>query len=54
VISGEVHLGSGSLVGAGAVILQGLRIGQGATVGAAACVLREVAPGVVVKGVPAR
>ena len=54
VISGEVHLGKGSLIGAGAVVLQGLWVGQGATVGAAACVVREVAPGVVVKGVPAR
>ncbi|MFS0911774.1 NeuD/PglB/VioB family sugar acetyltransferase [Microbacterium sp. 179-I 3D2 NHS] len=54
VISGAVEVGEGSLVGAAAVVLQGLRVGRAATVGAAACVTRDVEPGVVVKGVPAR
>lgn len=54
VVSGEVTIDRGALIGAGAVVLQGLTIGAGATVGAAACVVRDVAAGVVVKGVPAR
>lgn len=41
-------------VGSGAVILGGLRIGAGALVGAGAVVTRDVAPGAVVVGSPAR
>lgn len=54
VVSGEVSVGSEALVGAGATILQGLRVGERAIVGAMACVTRDVLPGVVAKGVPAR
>ena len=41
-------------LGSGAVILCGVRIGAGALVGAGAVVTRDVAPGAVVAGVPAR
>lgn len=54
VVSGDVVIESGVLVGAGAVILQGLTIGRDSTIGAAACVVRDVAPTTVVKGVPAK
>ena len=53
-ISGGVTLGDGVLVGTGARVLQYLEIGAGATVGAGAVVTRNVAPGSVVVGVPAR
>ncbi|MEV4489505.1 NeuD/PglB/VioB family sugar acetyltransferase [Micromonospora coxensis] len=53
-VSGDCALETGALVGAGAVVLPGLRIGAGATVGAGACVVRDVPPHTVVKGVPAR
>ena len=53
-VSGSVTIGERVLVGAGATILQGLAVGRAAVVGAAACVVRNVPPGVTVKGVPAR
>jgi sugar O-acyltransferase (sialic acid O-acetyltransferase NeuD family) len=53
-ISGDCHLEAGALVGTTAAVLQGCRIGAGAVVGAGACVVRDVPPGAVVRGVPAR
>ena len=47
-------IGDGASIGAGAVILPGLRIGEGAMVGAGAVVTRDVAPRMVVAGNPAR
>lgn len=49
----NTHVGSGVLVGAGAVVLDGRHVGDGSTVAAAACVVRDVASGTVVAGVPA-
>lgn len=42
------------LIGANAVIIEGVRIGKGAVVAAGAVVTRDVEPGMVVAGVPAR
>jgi len=44
----------GACIGSGAVIMGGVTIGAGALVGAGAIVTRDVAPKVVVAGVPAR
>jgi acetyltransferase-like isoleucine patch superfamily enzyme len=44
----------GASIGANATILPGLTIGEGAMVGAGAVVTKDVAPGVTVKGNPAR
>jgi acetyltransferase-like isoleucine patch superfamily enzyme len=41
-------------IGSGAVILGGVTIGEGALIGAGAVVTRDVEPGMVVAGVPAR
>ena len=53
-VSGSVKIGEGAFIGSGATILQGLSIGNGATVGAGAVVTRDVLPGTIVVGVPAR
>ncbi|MET8252084.1 acetyltransferase [Micromonospora sp. NPDC005197] len=53
-VSGYCRLGDGVLVGTTAAILPKLTVGRDATVGAGACVTRDVPPGVVVTGVPAR
>ncbi len=42
------------LIGAGAVVLEGVRVGEGAVVAAGAVVTEDVPPGVVVAGSPAR
>jgi acetyltransferase-like isoleucine patch superfamily enzyme len=44
----------GASIGSGAVILCGITIGVDATIGAGAVVTRDVPPGAVVAGVPAR
>ena len=41
-------------IGSGAIVMGGIRIGKGALIGAGAVVTRDVAPGSVVAGVPAR
>ncbi len=53
-ISGDCVLEDQVLVGVAGVVLNGLRVGRGSVVGGSACVVREVPPGVVVKGIPAR
>lgn len=57
--NGNVHIGDGAYIGAGAVLRNGrpgtpLLIGEGAVVGMGAVVTRSVAPGAVVVGNPAR
>lgn len=49
-----IVLGRNVWVGSNATILQGVTIGDNAVVGAGAVVTRDVAPGAVVVGVPAR
>ncbi|NUS54160.1 MAG: acetyltransferase [Streptomycetaceae bacterium] len=53
-VSGNVRLRAGTTVGSNAVVLQGRTVGEGAFVGAGAVVTRDVAPGTVVVGSPAR
>jgi sugar O-acyltransferase (sialic acid O-acetyltransferase NeuD family) len=53
-ISGHVTIGEAVLIGAGACIREGLTIGDGAVVGMGAVVLKDVPPGEVWVGNPAR
>lgn len=53
-ISGNVRLESGVSIGTGAVVIQGVTVGENVTVGAGAAVIRELPPGCVAVGVPAR
>jgi acetyltransferase-like isoleucine patch superfamily enzyme len=49
-----VRFRRGCYVGAGALVLPGVTVGEGAVVAAGAVVTRDVPPGVIVAGVPAR
>lgn len=53
-ILGNVTIGNECAVGAGSVILPGLTIGEKAVIGAGAVVTSNVAPGRIVKGIPAK
>jgi len=53
-LAGAVTLGTGAFVGIGACVTQGRTIGDWATAGAGSAVVRNVRPGAVVVGVPAR
>lgn len=52
--TGKVEIGANVLIGANSTILPGVRIGEGAQVGAGSLVNRDVPPGALAAGVPAR
>lgn len=54
VLCGNVKIGAGTFVGANAVIRQGIMVGNNAMIGAGAVVVKEVADGETVTGVPAK
>lgn len=49
-----VRIGDNVFVGANAVVLEGVKVGKGCVIAAGAVVLKDVPPGVVAAGVPAR
>lgn len=51
---GEVNIGDRAYIGAGAILLPGIKIGKGSIVGAGAVVTMDVKEGSVVGGVPAK
>jgi sugar O-acyltransferase (sialic acid O-acetyltransferase NeuD family) len=53
-LSGGVRVGAGALIGVGACVAPLCTVGDRATIGAGAAVVRDIPPGVIAKGVPAR
>ena len=51
--TGEIHVGERAMIGAGAIVLPGVRIGRGAQVAANSLVAEDVPPETTVAGVPA-
>ena len=54
ILVGRVRIRKNGYIGAKAIILPGVTIGEGAIVAAGAVVTKDVAPGVIVAGVPAK
>ncbi|MEL7035887.1 MAG: gamma carbonic anhydrase family protein [Cyanobacteria bacterium J06592_8] len=50
----SAHIERGSLIGMGAIILNGVRVGSGSIIGAGAVVTKDVPPRTLVAGVPAK
>ncbi len=53
-ISGNVHIGEGTDVGTGAVIIQGVRIGRWSVIGAGTVVTKDIPDNCTAVGVPAK
>jgi sugar O-acyltransferase (sialic acid O-acetyltransferase NeuD family) len=53
-LAGNVRIGEGCFLGTGCVVIPGITIGAGTTIGAGAVVVRDIGPGLVAVGCPAR
>ena len=50
----SAHIERGSLIGIGAIVLNGVRVGTGSIIGAGAVVTKNVPPGSLVVGLPGK
>ena len=50
----SAHIERGSLIGIGAIVLNGVRVGTGSIIGAGAVVTKNIPPGSLVMGVPGK
>ncbi len=53
-LCGNVHVGEGSWIGAGAIVIPGIKIGKWCTIGAGAVVIKDIPDGATAVGNPAR
>jgi len=53
-ISGNCSIGSGCYIGTGACIKEGVHVGENTIIGMGSCVFRDIGPGMIVVGNPAR
>ncbi len=53
-LCGNVHVGEGSWIGAGAIVIPGIKIGRWCTIGAGSVVIRDIPDGVTAYGNPCR
>ncbi len=53
-LCGNVHIGEGSWIGAGATIIPGIKIGKWCTIGAGSVVIRDIPDGVTAYGNPCK
>ncbi len=53
-LCGNVHIGEGSWIGAGAIVIPGIKIGRWCTIGAGSVVLRDIPDGSVAYGNPCK
>lgn len=53
-LSAPVHICAGAFIGARSIVLKGVTIGRGAVIGAGSVVTRDIPPGVIAAGNPAR
>lgn len=53
-LNAPIHICAGAFIGARSIVLKGVTIGRGAVIGAGSVVTRDVPPGVIAAGNPAR
>ena len=53
-IAGNVSIGRLAFLGVGVSVIPGISVGERAIIGGGACVVRDIPPGVLARGVPAR
>ena len=53
-LNAPIHIAAGAFIGARSIVLKGVTIGRGSVIGAGSVVTRDIPPGVIAAGNPAR